>query len=71
MEVPITWYVLQENRNSKQIGWLTLKDITCHSYHMNLGLKSILGASIKHQIDRLKLSDFNEYFKRDFKCPPS
>ena len=67
MEVTITWYI-QENRNSKQIWWLTLNDIACHSYHMNLGLKSILDASIKHRIDRLKIST---YFKRDFKCPPS
>ena len=27
--------LVQENRNSKQIGWLTLNDITCHFYHMN------------------------------------
>ena len=33
---------VQENRNSKQIGWLTLNDITCHSYHMNIILGAIL-----------------------------
>ena len=32
---------VQENRNSKQIGWLTLNDITCHSYHMNLHCKYV------------------------------
>ena len=50
--------LVQENRNRKQIGWLTLNDITCQSYHINLCLKSVLGASIKHRIDRLKISTY-------------
>ena len=50
--------LVQENRNSKQIGWLTLNDITCHSYHMNIGINSALGASPKHRIDRSKISTY-------------